>query len=376
MSSKLHVPFGLNGSRLYEPLQVPNGKLCGCLCPACKRPLIAKQRALTPHFAHAPGYSCEYGLETAIHLAAKQIISDLMEVRIPAVKFLSPYADGQSKTISSEKIVRVDSVDLEVWLVDLRPDIIVKFGDERYLVEIAATHFVDEVKRGKIRRHGISAFEVEVSSVSKTFTFKSLTHLLFLASYPAVWLHNGLIDELAAQDEAAHLRAAVAKEAFRKSNLASVQAKELYESQKRAEKFHKYKAFPAQRKLEINMQALKLSLPQIELFSTRVPWGDSFGVPNNVWQSTVLVYVAREVSNMNRNSFVPNLFNAEVCLSRLRHCFDVTSRVKNGNAIAVFKYLKHLEDMGILKYRGRKEFELVVSPDKWPKLKLRDPFEE
>ena len=79
----LLVPFGLKDDVLYEPQQVPNGKACGCLCPGCKHTLIARQNAKTPHFAHAVGEDCQKGFETAVHLAAKQLIAERMELSIP-----------------------------------------------------------------------------------------------------------------------------------------------------------------------------------------------------------------------------------------------------------------------------------------------------
>lgn len=73
------IPFALSVSdqRLYKPRNVPLGKHCGCTCPGCRQPVYAKhcmsgKRA--PHFAHAPGSDCTTGVETALHLAAKQLI--------------------------------------------------------------------------------------------------------------------------------------------------------------------------------------------------------------------------------------------------------------------------------------------------------------
>jgi len=93
MKSTLLVPFGLKDDKLYEPkpTQVENGKACGCVCPACKKPLVAKQNAKTPHFAHAQDENCSRGLETAVHLAVKQIIAEKMEVRLPAVVWTSSH---------------------------------------------------------------------------------------------------------------------------------------------------------------------------------------------------------------------------------------------------------------------------------------------
>jgi len=92
MVTTLLVPFGMSDGTLFEPLQVPNGKACGCVCPACQRPLIARQNHATPHFAHAPGEYCAKAFETAVHLAAKQLIADRQALRLPVLTFTNPYA--------------------------------------------------------------------------------------------------------------------------------------------------------------------------------------------------------------------------------------------------------------------------------------------
>ena len=370
MLYKLRVPFGSKDARLYEPKDVLNGKACGCICPACKAPLIAKQSAQTPHFAHAPGASCEYGLETAIHLAAKQIISDRMEVRIPAIKFYSPYADGQTKTVSAERLVHLDNVDLEVWLTDMRPDIVVKYGQETCLVEIAVTHFADQIKKEKIRQKGIQAFEIDVRSLESTFTFESLTNLLYSARYPATWLHNKHIEKLALEDAARHSKAEAAKVEAHRERVAALQAKKLHDSRIRAEKFANYKALPTPRKLEINLRSLGLTSSQMDLFSIWVPWADSFSAPYKVWQSAVLVHIARLKSSGLISYGSSALVNTSICVSELRWAFEITTKVMNGDTIAVAKYLRHLEDMGILNHQSHNNYALVVTPDKWPRLKL------
>ncbi len=295
-----------------------------------------------------------------------------MEIRISKIKFISPYADGQSKTVKFEKVVPLDDVVLEAWLVDMRPGIIVRFGDEICIVEIAVTHFTDQVKKEKIRRRGIAAFEIDLNSIKEAFTFESLTRLLFLAPYPATWLYNKLIEDIAAKDEEVYSIAVKAKEALKRSNLAASQARELSESQRQADKFQKYRALPAQAKLEKNIQVLKISLPQMQLFSAWVPWDDSFGVDRIVWQSTVLLFIAKKVGGTKHHYFSPRSFNAEVCLAQLRYCFEITAKIKDGDSIAIYKYLKHLEDMGILNCCGRKEFQLIVLPEKWRLLEPRN----
>ena len=53
---------------------VPNGNACGCVCPACGKPLMARNRGemRIHHFAHQTGAECEYAYETMLHLFAKE----------------------------------------------------------------------------------------------------------------------------------------------------------------------------------------------------------------------------------------------------------------------------------------------------------------
>ena len=57
---------------------VPVGNRCGCFCPACKEPLIAKNQGTKRkhHFAHQSGTECEYAVESMLHILAKEKIRE------------------------------------------------------------------------------------------------------------------------------------------------------------------------------------------------------------------------------------------------------------------------------------------------------------
>ena len=62
-----------NGVATYIE-DVESGLKCGCTCPSCGEPLVAKKGTKRMHhFAHHAGENCEYGYETSLHLAAKEI---------------------------------------------------------------------------------------------------------------------------------------------------------------------------------------------------------------------------------------------------------------------------------------------------------------
>lgn len=74
---KAYLTYALNQEgKLVHVEDVPNGNDCRCICPACKKPLQAKNAGLIRehHFAHQPGVDCPTALETALHLLAKEKI--------------------------------------------------------------------------------------------------------------------------------------------------------------------------------------------------------------------------------------------------------------------------------------------------------------
>ena len=76
-AAKTYLTYALNPEgNLVHIDSVPNGNDCGCICPACKKPLQAKNagRIKKHHFAHQSGVDCPTAVETALHLLAKEKI--------------------------------------------------------------------------------------------------------------------------------------------------------------------------------------------------------------------------------------------------------------------------------------------------------------
>ena len=71
------IPYALNQDGVLVHVDsVPNGNNCGCICPACKKPLQARNAGLIKmhHFAHQSGVECPNAYETVMHLLAKEKI--------------------------------------------------------------------------------------------------------------------------------------------------------------------------------------------------------------------------------------------------------------------------------------------------------------
>lgn len=131
---QFQVPFGLRDGRLFEPLEVERGKACGCTCPGCGAALIAKHAPagkVAPHFAHASGEGCSTGLESALHLAAKQLIADRKELYLPRLepRVVKPGFNGRPverrKLLRPETLAVLIDVRLEESMGSIRPDLVV-----------------------------------------------------------------------------------------------------------------------------------------------------------------------------------------------------------------------------------------------------------
>ena len=74
---QVYLKYALNiDGNLVHIDNVPNGNGCGCVCPACKKPLQARNAGLIRehHFAHQAGVDCPTAYETSLHLLAKEKI--------------------------------------------------------------------------------------------------------------------------------------------------------------------------------------------------------------------------------------------------------------------------------------------------------------
>lgn len=74
-----YLKYALNAKgELVHIDSVSNGNDCGCVCPACKKPLQAKNNGThrTHHFAHQPGVDCPTAYESSLHLLAKKKIQE------------------------------------------------------------------------------------------------------------------------------------------------------------------------------------------------------------------------------------------------------------------------------------------------------------
>lgn len=333
----LKVPFGLRGGQLFEPLQVENGKRCGCDCPGCGRPLIARQHAQTPHFAHAPGEDCARGYETAIHLAAKQLIAERMTIALPPLDWRAPSGWGagerEPERLADSMLVELSNVRVEHWMDSMRPDLVATHRGTDLLIEIAVTHFVEPGKASKIEALGLPAIELDISASRQAVGFATLEKLLFTTPSLGQWIfHPELYSRTTRELERR-------KEEYERAKNARI------EEQKRIQQ---YRELAPDIKVRKHLQKTGMTITQMRKLTCFVPGEDSYIGGRLAWQSAVLAYIENSYQQMMEQVGLPGYINSEDLKEWLRNVFDIKPRFVGAEGVAAWKYLEHLEKLGVL----------------------------
>jgi hypothetical protein len=166
--------------------------------------LIAKNggQERTHHFAHDGGTVCEGGTETAIHLAAKQIIADYKRVALP---FTLGEVGRESIHIAEFESVQLE---YELFLPSTQRRIVADCygcnGDGPVIIEIAVHHRVDIDKAIKVDSLGICAIEIDLSDkIGKMLTWNDLENAVLFDANRRRWiLAPQLQQEISVAEEA------------------------------------------------------------------------------------------------------------------------------------------------------------------------------
>lgn len=176
-SKSLLQSFGIakNGS-IASVTEVERGLACGCTCPSCHLPLIAKQGDVRVwHFAHTPGTDCEHGAESALHHAAKAVLERAGGLQIPGVEIRQTYRHpdgryGEGNACQDARWIALDNLQVEVRLdvpghaEHIQPDVMGYSDGRLFLIEVAVTHFVDFDKYLKLKALNLPALEIDLSA--------------------------------------------------------------------------------------------------------------------------------------------------------------------------------------------------------------------
>lgn len=183
MNKQIKLPCGLSDDgKLIYINEARNGLACECVCPGCKRVLIAKNggKKREHHFAHLNVVECEHGYQSALHYMAKDLFLEM-----PCLTFLEKGRLVQYK---------IDTVELEKKVSDIIPDIIVTCDGKQFIVEIYVTHAVDDEKKAKIKEMQISAVEIDLSRFKNDFIDRETLKTELSQPKNFSWVYDADID--------------------------------------------------------------------------------------------------------------------------------------------------------------------------------------
>lgn len=212
-SASIKLQYGLKDGKIIhisELSESDRGLACLCICPACEVKLQARlgKGKRRPHFSHNnEACNIENAQQTALHLLAKEILTESNHIKLPAyvvegsesgfVDYDCSYKAIRDQ-LSSIEVTRptsyqFDNVVLEKKVSDIVPDILIwrSSNGKKLIIEIAVTHFVDNEKREKIKKLGISALEIDLSQLPKMeFDRNFLKDKIIERIDSKAWIHN------------------------------------------------------------------------------------------------------------------------------------------------------------------------------------------
>ena len=123
------IPFAtrLADGALVAVDEVPSGKHCGCICPSCQSPLVARRGTQRVwHFAHtarADGadteVACEFSWAVSVRLMARQLLTTLEAIHLPPAVF-PIFVDGLERRppVPTFDLGAPTAVRLSNWQID------------------------------------------------------------------------------------------------------------------------------------------------------------------------------------------------------------------------------------------------------------------
>lgn len=189
--------YGFKNGQLVHVSEVPRGLACGCICASCHLELIAKKGTKRKHhFAHKINSHCDGGVETTLHLLAKEIFQEINQFTIPAYHFHKEKKIKSGIEISHDKLVvkggeiSIDEAHIECVAQGFTPDIVVTSNRKKLLIEIAVTHLVDRKKMRHIRKYGLPAIEIRLDWNDALLTKSELSKKLRVDVECKHWLFH------------------------------------------------------------------------------------------------------------------------------------------------------------------------------------------
>jgi hypothetical protein len=192
----IQIAWAIQGDQIKHIDEVENGIKCDCICPQCGDKLIARNRGKikSSHFTHTTDTFCEGAAETAIHLAAKDIIVSSSKILTPAFDFKPDVMDEMSEKrkfdfgeVSNRRFSYEESKE-ETTVRNFRPDIEIIKGHIKIFIEITVTNKPKKSKIVDFQKNGGLFFEIDLEKVTKDHSKNELKNIVLFEKTNRRWL--------------------------------------------------------------------------------------------------------------------------------------------------------------------------------------------
>lgn len=347
------VPFGLLDGRMVSPAEVPQGLACGCVCAGCNGRLIARHptKGRVKHFAHYQSVACAGAYETALHKAAKQLISESDFILVPELSASAYVYDLQygesaekSKTFPSKLLALNDVQEESRDYSGIVPDIVATIAGRTVFIEIAVTHPTGKEKLARLNALGHPAFEITLLKLPELPTKEELKELVLHSAKNRKWLFNPKQEEL--EEHVKDLAETELKRLIRVQQ----QKHTIYEEQR-----EKYRALSDNEKLQYDLRGMGISWEKVSpLIGHQVKCAFSIKAALETWQ---LCIFRRFVHKRNYGTS----FDKEDVYKWIAGRFEIkpTAKIREAPQIAIYYYLQVLMELRLIE-RGYSFGDYVV----------------
>ena len=167
----LLIPYALNSSgNIVHVDAVPRGKHCGCVCPACEAPLVARKGEVkVHHFAHANNRPA---CESALHATAKLMLFQRIQRAIEQadnlpLRYDCPVCEcwHDVNLLGKAQAVHLET---EIPEADIRHDILLSSADGKplVLIEVVYKHSPEPPVLSFVKRKNVGLLEFVLEEAS------------------------------------------------------------------------------------------------------------------------------------------------------------------------------------------------------------------
>lgn len=185
-----HIPFGLKekDQQFVDVADVPKGRECGCICPSCHIPLIARQGKVNRwHFAHASRkledieQSCQYSFFVSVRAMAKQIIESGFQLSTPGcTDWVSEHRYGipfsESFCVTKPDTITLSDLQKECLFEETMVDIWAEVNGYHLVIYFSHPERSVPLPLEAPRNNRCGVLEIDLTGTRALFLAKKATH--------------------------------------------------------------------------------------------------------------------------------------------------------------------------------------------------------